>query len=79
MRELFGGCLIAVGVLIAGATGLCSVALLMNGILTDPLRALGMIAFYGGIPFAIGVGLIMAGRNIIRRARTDAYGGADIE
>ncbi len=79
MRELFGGCLIAAGVLIAGLTGLCSIALLMNGIITDPLGALGGIALYAGIPFAIGIGLVMAGRNIIRRARESGYGGTGIE
>jgi len=73
MKELFGGCLIAVGVLIAGLTGLCSIGLLVNGIVTDPLAVLGAIALYGGIPFAIGVGLVFAGRNIIRGAREDRY------
>ena len=73
MKELFGGCLIAAGVLIAGATGLCSIALLANSIVVDPLGALGAIALYACIPFAIGVGLIFAGRNIIRSAREDRY------
>ena len=73
MKELFGGCLIAAGVLIAGLTGLCSIALLVNGIVTDPFGALGAIALYAGIPFAIGVGLVYAGRNLIRSAREDRY------
>jgi hypothetical protein len=73
MRELLGGCLIAVGVVIAGLTGLCCGALFMNSIITDPLAALGGIAVYAGIPIAIGVGLIFAGRSLIRSARGDRY------
>jgi hypothetical protein len=74
MKQLFGGCLLAAGILIAGVSGLCSIGLLMNGIMTDPLGALGAILFYGGIPFAIGVGLAIVGRRTIRSARDDDYG-----
>jgi hypothetical protein len=74
MRQLFGGCLLAVGILIAGVSGLCSIGLLMNGIVVDPLGVLGAILFYGGIPFAIGLGLAIAGRRIIRSARDEDYG-----
>ena len=75
MRQLFGGCLVAAGVLIAGASGLCSIALLVNSIVTDPLGALGAILVYGGAPFAIGIGIAAAGHGIIRSAREDGYGG----
>ena len=40
MRRLFGGCLVAAGILIAGASGLCSIGLLMNGVMVDPLGAI---------------------------------------
>ena len=79
MRRLFGGCLAAAGILIAGASGLCSIGLLMNGIMVDPLGAIGAILAYGGIPFAMGIGLAIAGQRMIRGARDDADDGAGIE
>jgi hypothetical protein len=73
MKQLFGGCLLAAGVLIAGASGLCSIALLVNGIVTDPLGAMGAIAVYGGVPIAIGIGLAVAGHRMMHSARNDGY------
>ena len=72
MRELLGGCLQAVGILIAGVTGLCML-ILIAGIhswrsFTDTIGA-GML--YAGIPFLIGIGLFMAGRSMVRSARDD--------
>ena len=66
--KIFGGILIAIGILIAGASGLCSIA-----VLTDSGEFAGpemwpLVLMIGGIPFAIGVGMVFGGRAIIRSA-----------
>ncbi|WP_454886624.1 hypothetical protein [Sphingomonas oryzagri] len=74
MRTLFGGLLLAIGVLIAGASGLCSLTVLFSAGSTSPQMwgsGLIMVAIFGGIPFAIGVGLIYAGRALIREDQND--------
>lgn len=72
MKKLFGGILMAVGILIAGGSGLCSLAVLfgpgMGGF--DP-SILGMVAIVGGIPFAVGVSIALGGWALIRSARQD--------
>lgn len=60
MKKLLGGILMAIGILIAGASGLCAMALLFGGeqylfVFTIP-------------PIAIGVGLIFLGYHLQRRA-----------
>ena len=51
MRRLFGGILLAVGILIAGASGLCSLIFLINMIPSggDAMSMLGMVMVVGGI------------------------------
>ena len=81
MKRLFGGVLLSVGILIAGASGLCSLAGLINVIVEmiyypAPGAFLGAvlsILLIAGIPFAIGIGLIIAGRRTIRSAGDDAW------
>jgi hypothetical protein len=76
MKTLFGGILLAIGALIAGASGLCSLAMFFSassGQLERSLSTLPVIAIFGGIPFAIGVGLIFAGRGLIREDDEDRY------
>jgi ABC-type proline/glycine betaine transport system permease subunit len=72
MRELLGGCLQAVGILIAGVTGLCML-ILIAGINSwrSFIDTIGAVMLYAGITFLIGIGLIMAGRSMVRRARDD--------
>lgn len=78
MKTFFGGVLLAIGILIAGASGLCSMALLIS-VLSNPhshgefsgTNMLPVIAIFGGIPFAIGVGSIFVGRAWIREDRED--------
>jgi hypothetical protein len=74
MKELLGGCLQAAGILIAGATGLCSL-LMLGGINSwrSLVQAIGAILMFGGIPFVIGIALIFAGRALIRGARNEEY------
>ncbi len=71
MKMLFGGILLAVGLLIAGASGLCSLAVLFSGGGSD-WSMLPLVGVVGGIPFAVGAGLVFAGQLLIRKARRAA-------
>ena len=70
MKQIFGGILLAVGILIAGASGLCSLAVLFGGGGTD-FSMLPLVLTIGGIPFAIGFGIGFGGWALIRSARKD--------
>lgn len=77
MKLLFGGILIAVGILIAGASGLCSLAVLFSGGGIAPdLRMLPLVLVAGGLPVALGVLIALGGRSLIRQARQER-GDAD--
>ena len=74
--KLFGAFLIAVGGLIAALSGLCSLAFLGTAVLNvarNPHQAGGivmivpLILLFGGVPFAFGGGLIVAGLAFYRR------------
>jgi hypothetical protein len=70
IRRLFGGILLATGLLIMTGSGLCSLAVIGVGLWQGGARALGMIQFpliFGGLPFGIGFGLFYAGRVLLRR------------
>jgi hypothetical protein len=71
MKELLGGCLQAIGILIAGLFGLCTL-IAMSSIYSwrSFAAAISNIIFLG-VPFFIGLGLIWAGRALIRSARDD--------
>jgi hypothetical protein len=75
MKEMFGGILIAMGILIAGLSGLCSAAfflMAMGGGGGDIAAATGVIMVVGGLPFAFGLALFFGGKALIRTAkRTD--------
>lgn len=69
MKRLFGGLLLAAGVLIAGASGLC--VLIFFGEETTGggyFATLAGVLIVGGIPFGIGTGLFLAGRALLRSA-----------
>ena len=71
MKELFGGCLQAAGILIAGLTGLCTLLMLASiNSWRSFVDAIGSMVFIG-IPFAIGVGLILVGRALVRAGREE--------
>ena len=73
MKELLGGCLQAAGILIAGLTGLCAGIMLISiNSWRSLTSAIGNIIIFA-IPFAIGVGLIFAGRALVRSERQDRY------
>ena len=67
MKSLLGGCLIAAGILVAGATGLCAFLLLAGATGNNILSSLPIVL----MPVAVGVGLIFAGRRLIRLDRAD--------
>jgi len=71
MKSLFGGILLAVGILIAGASGLCTLVIVGLGF-TEPdgLLTIGPMALiFGGIPFLIGLALFFGGRALLRQAK----------
>ena len=75
MKTVLGGILIAVGILIAGASGLCSLYMIGSTMMSpygsagEALSMVPLVLLFGGIPFAAGVGLIVAGRALIRSER----------
>lgn len=69
MKQLFGGILLAIGILVAGASGLCSVAILFGSGEFTGFGMLPAVAIFGGVPFAGGVAMAFGGRSLIRQAR----------
>jgi hypothetical protein len=73
MKELLGGCLQAVGILIAGLFGLCTLIALTNIYSWRSFEsAVGNIIFLG-VPFFVGLGLFYAGRALTRSGRADRW------
>jgi hypothetical protein len=70
MRQLFGGILLAMGILIAGASGLCSLAVLFGGGLSQSLGMLPLVLLIGGLPFALGIAMTIGGRRLLRSPQT---------
>jgi hypothetical protein len=69
--KIIGGLLLGIGILIAGVSGLCSLALLSeSSTWSGPAsgESLGIIAMIGGLPFLFGVGLVFLGRHLLRQA-----------
>ena len=72
MKELVGGCLQAIGILIAGLFGLCTLIMVIS---VNSWRAfisgIDTIVGIGLVPLVVGIGLIFAGRALIRSASGD--------
>jgi hypothetical protein len=69
VTKLFGAMLMAAGGLIAGLCGLCSAVVLVTLLARDagavgPMFLLTLI--FGGVPIALGVGLLIWGRSLWR-------------
>ena len=77
MKQLFGGILLAVGILIAGASGLCSLVFLFGsgGGMGGIAGMLPAVLMFGGIPFAIGAAIAFGGYVLIRSARNERERG----
>jgi hypothetical protein len=71
MKELLGGCLQAVGILITGLFGLCSLIAIANIYSWRSFSAAITNLVFLGVPLFAGIGLIYAGRALIRSARDD--------
>jgi len=75
MKRFFGGLLLAIGILIAGASGLCTIVFdimaLSETRSAEGLSFVVMSLFVGGIPFVVGLGLIFWGRWLLRSARAE--------
>jgi len=72
MKQLFGGLLVAAGILIMLTSGLCTVVVIgigMTQAMMDPeiLGAIYLPLIVGGVPFAIGFGLYKWGRSLLRK------------
>ena len=76
MKQLFGGLLLGVGILIMTCSGLCSLVVVIMGFseaMRDPLIIM-LPLLVGGIPFAIGFGLFWGGRALLRQDAGDRAG-----
>jgi hypothetical protein len=80
LKQLWGGILIAVGILIAGASGLCSLNLLFE---SDTYASaswnqfgsmLLLVLMFGGPPFALGVALVFGGARMSRKTSDEQEG-----
>lgn len=74
MKRFFGGLLLAIGILIAGGSGLCTIIfdiMALSETQSDGLSFVVLSLFVGGIPFVIGLGLVFWGRWLLRRARAE--------
>jgi hypothetical protein len=71
MKQLFGGILLAIGILIAGASGLCSLVVLFSSGEFGGAGMLAPVLLFGGIPFALGGGMAFGGYTLIKQARKE--------
>lgn len=75
MKRLLGGILLGIGILLMGASGLCTgafvVMALFSGNLTDGLGMIPLGLAVGIVPFGIGLGIYYGGRALIRAADRD--------
>jgi len=68
MKKLFGGILLAVGILIMTGSGLCSLVVII-GMANGGPQMLPLVAVIGGIPFLIGWGLLYSGLRLLKQHR----------
>lgn len=76
MKSVFGGILLAVGLIVMTLSGLCSgvfvAMMLAEGSLdSEMLSILLMPLVIGGVPFVIGLGLFVLGRVLLREGRAE--------
>jgi hypothetical protein len=69
--KMLGGILIGAGILLAGLSGLCSLAILFGSGEFTGFQMWPAVLMFGGIPFAGGAGMIWGGRSMLRRARRE--------
>ncbi|HEU5067060.1 MAG TPA: hypothetical protein VFT61_02590 [Sphingomicrobium sp.] len=71
MKRLFGGILLAMGILIAGASGLCSLTILFGSSGMTGFGMFPLVLLFGGIPFAVGAAIAFGGRALLRADRRE--------
>jgi hypothetical protein len=88
MKGVIGGILLAVGILIMGASGLCTIAVIGSSFMSPNewtgggvdgfFGSLMIVLMFGGIPFLVGLGIFFLGRSLVRaeRAETASASGA---
>ena len=76
MTKFFGGLLMAIGILIATLSGLCSAWFLLMMVASPSsggefggMGMLVIIGVVGGVPFLTGLGMFFGGRALVRAAR----------
>ncbi|MBO9497814.1 MAG: hypothetical protein J7496_02095 [Novosphingobium sp.] len=83
MKGFLGGMMLATGILIAGLSGLCTGVVLIGGLVGGGGEEFASIAplalVFGGVPFAIGLGLFFGGRSLLRGAQSPKVDPADFE
>lgn len=81
MKRLIGGILVAAGILVGGASGLCTLFVglpLMASSDSEGFFAFGqLVAVCGGIPMLLGFGAYKWGRALIRQAEAAGPGEFD--
>lgn len=68
MKRFFGGLLLAVGILLMTASGICSIAVIVTG-LPMLIKAPSLVLFpliIGGLPFAAGAALFWVGSRLLK-------------
>ena len=82
-RRFFGGLLVAAGVLLATLSGLCSLACVVAVLdaalkgRTTPNNLLFqavIVSAFGGLPFAAGIAVILAGRAVMKKGSVQPPG-----
>jgi len=72
MKQVFGGLLMGLGILIAGLSGLCTIfaagSFLLDPASGEALTMLPAVFIFGGVPFVIGLGFFFGGRALLRSA-----------
>jgi phosphate starvation-inducible membrane PsiE len=69
MRGVIGGILLAIGMLVAGLSGLCSLVFFLTEVTSPYTSTSDLISYllmFGGIPLAIGLGMLFLGRYLIK-------------
>jgi hypothetical protein len=73
MKQLFGGLLLGIGILVMTVSGLCTLAVVIGGlsdggtmVAQDP-TVLFIPLVAGGVPLAVGFGLYFWGRALLRQ------------
>lgn len=75
MKRLFGGILIATGILLMTTSGLCTGYLVISYFATGGVFDLWLALFpaiIGGVPMAVGAAFFTWGRSLLRLARAEA-------